>query len=85
MKDVATGTIPKRDVFGVLRFINLKHSAFEDTAVVMLLGLQFICDCRCACSFAVVMTMLAMLIARRLPDALWSRYRPNKNIPASAG
>ena len=85
MKDVATGTIPKRDVFGVLCFINLKHSAFEDTAVVMLLGPSLFVIVVVRLLFAVVMTTLAMLIARRLPDALWGKYLTNKNIPASAG
>ena len=42
MKDVQTGTIPKKDVYGVLCFLNLKHSLFEDTAVVMLLGPSYL-------------------------------------------
>ena len=38
IKGVSSGNIPKEDVFGVLSFLNLSHSVFEDTAVAMLLG-----------------------------------------------
>lgn len=85
MKDVQTGTISKKDVFGVLCFINLKHSLFEDTAVVMLLGPSLFIIVIIRLALAVLMTMIAMTCANRLTDAQWHRYLTNKNIPLSAG
>ena len=85
MKDVATGTIAKRDVFGVVCFINLFHSAFEDTAVVMLLGPSLIIILGARFIVSVVMTIAVMAIAARLDDAQMKRYFTNHYIPDEAG
>ena len=85
MKDVATGTIKKRDVFGVVCFVNLMHSVVEDTAVVMILGPSLFILLAVRLFISVIITMAIMALARRVPDALWRRYLTNDNIPASAG
>ena len=84
MKDVATGTIPKKDVFGVVCFINLIHSVVEDTAVVALLGPSLFVIIAFRFAVAVLITFLAMAIASKLSDAQIRRFLTNKNIPASA-
>ena len=85
MKDVATGTIAKKDVFGVVCFINLFHSVVEDTAVVILLGPSLIIILGVRLVMSVLITMLVMAGASRLSDAMWHRYLTNSNIPKSAG
>ena len=85
IKDVATGTIPKRDVFGVLCFINLLHSVFEDTAVVMLLGPSLVVILIIRALFAVSVIMLVMSGVLRLPDTLWQKMLINSHIPKEAG
>ena len=85
MKDVQTGTIPKKDVYGVLCFLNLKHSLFEDTAVVMLLGPSLFVIVVLRLVISVMVTMLMMAIGRHLTDPQWHRYLTNENIPKEAG
>ena len=85
MKEVQTGTIPKKDVFGVVCFINLIHSVFEDTAVVFVLGPSLFVIVALRLLFAIVITMACMAAASLLTDAQWHRYLTNSNIPASAG
>ena len=85
MKEVRTGTIPKKDVFGVVCFINLIHSVFEDSAVVLVLGPSLFVILVLRLVFAVVITMGCMAIASLLTDKQWHRYLTNDNIPASAG
>ena len=82
IRDVATGTINKKDVFGVLCFINLLHSIFEDTAVVMLLGPSLLVVLVARTIFAIIMTLIVMMIAARLPQQVWDTQLVNHNIPA---
>ncbi|MGB2210238.1 MAG: nucleoside recognition domain-containing protein, partial [Candidatus Puniceispirillaceae bacterium] len=84
IRDVATGTIHKRDVFGVLCFINLLHSIFEDTAVVMLLGPSLLVVLAMRTIFAIIMTLVVMMLATRLPEAIWDTQLVNRNIPKPA-
>ena len=84
IRDVATGTIHKRDVFGVLCFINLLHSIFEDTAVVMLLGPSLLVVLAMRTIFAIIMTLVVMMLATRLPEAIWDSQLVNRNIPEPA-
>lgn len=85
MKDVGTGTIAKRDVFGVVCFINLIHSIFEDTAIVMLLGPSLFVILVVRFVLSVVVTVIFMSLASRLSDTQWTRFLTNHNIPKSAG
>ena len=81
LRDVATGTIDKKDVFGVVCFINLLHSVFEDTAIVMLLGSSLVIILGARFIFALVFTQLLMLAVDRLDERLWKRWLTNSNIP----
>ena len=85
MKDVQSGTIPKKDVFGVLCFLNLKHSLFEDTAVVMLLGPSLFVIVILRLGISIVVTMALMALGHQLNDRQWYRYLTNENIPKEAG
>jgi len=85
MRDVQSGTIPKKDVYGVLCFLNLKHSLFEDTAVVMLLGPSLFVIVVLRLVISVIVTILMMALGKQLNEAQWHRYLTNKNIPKEAG
>lgn len=85
IKDVATGTICKRDVFGVVCFVNLIHSVIEDTAIVLILGPSLFVILFVRLLISVLITMLVMAGARLLPDHLWQVYLTNHHIPKSAG
>lgn len=85
IKDVETGTIAKKDVFGVVCFINLLHSIFEDTAIVMLMGPSLAIVLGFRLIFAFVLIYLIMAAVKFLPEHYWQRFLTNHNIPAEAG
>ena len=85
IKDVETGTISKKDVFGVVCLINLLHSVFEDTAIILLMGPSLTVVLGFRFIFAIAMTFIILGALRRLPDPIWHRYLTNHNIPKSAG
>ena len=85
IKDVETGEIPKEDVFGILCFINLLHSVFEDTAIVMLLGPSLLIVLGFRFIFSFVLIYMIMIAVQRLPKHLWYSQLTNSNIPRNAG
>ena len=84
IKEVAKGEIPKQDVFGVLCFINLLHSVFEDTSVVMLLGPNLFIVLIGRTIYAMLFVFVLMRLVTTLPDHIWKRHLTNANIPEQA-
>lgn len=85
IKDVETGTITKKDVFGVVCFINLLHSVFEDTAIVMLMGPSLFIVLGYRLLFTYLFVFLLMQAVRSLPNRVWQAHLVNHNIPQEAG
>ena len=85
IKEVRTGSIPRHDVFGVLVLINLLHSVFEDTAVVMLLGPSLLIILGGRFLFTILAVWIMMQITRTLPDKVWRTMLTNNNVPEKAG
>lgn len=81
IKEVSSGTIPKEDVFGVLSFLNLSHSVFEDTAVVMLIGPSLFIVLVGRMIYAMLFVYVLMRLATTLPEHVWKRHLTNANIP----
>jgi hypothetical protein len=81
IKEVASGAIPRKDVFGILCFINLLHSVFEDTSVAMLLGPNLFIILVVRSIFAILLVTILMRTVRFLPDFVWRTFLTNKNIP----
>ena len=81
IKEVESGTIPKKDVFGVLCFINLLHSVFEDTGVAMLIGPSLFIILVVRIIFTVLVVVLLMRVVALLPDIIWQNFLTNNNIP----
>ena len=82
IKEVKSGKIPKKDVFGVLCFINLIHSVFEDTSLMMLLGANLFIILVIRTIFSILTVFVIMRITLKLPDYFWDKFLTNKNIPA---
>ena len=82
IKEVSKAEIPRKDVFGVLCFINLLHSVFEDTSVVMLLGPNLLIVLIGRTLYAMLIVYALMRVVKSLPDAVWLRYLTNNRIPA---
>ena len=82
IKEVSKAEIPRKDVFGVLCFINLLHSVFEDTSVVMLLGPNLLVVLIGRTLYAMLIVYALMRVVKSLPDAIWLRYLTNDRIPA---
>ena len=81
IKEVGSGKIPKKEVFAVLCFINLLHSVFEDTSVVMLFGPSLLIILVVRTIFAILVVALLMRVVLLLPDIVWNKFLTNDNIP----
>ena len=77
IKDVRQGMIPAQAAVGSLVLINLYHSVFEDTAVMMLLGptLFYILVVRGV--FALILTYLIIRVLGLLSDSKYDRWVVN--------
>ena len=84
IKEVSSGNIPKEDVFGVLSFLNLSHSVFEDTAVVMLLGPSLFIVLVGRMIYAMLFVYVLMKFAASLSEEMWKQHLTNANIPEQA-
>ena len=84
IKEVSSGNIPKEDVFGVLSFLNLSHSVFEDTAVVMLLGPSLLIVLVGRIIYAMLFVFILMKFAVSLSEEIWKQHLTNANIPEQA-
>ncbi|MBL41643.1 MAG: nucleoside recognition domain-containing protein [Rhodospirillaceae bacterium] len=80
IKEVSSGKIPRNDVFGVVCLINLFHSAFEDTSLMMLLNPSLIIILFGRAFFSILVVFFLMIIVKKLPDIFWEKYLINKNL-----
>lgn len=81
IKEVSSGNIPKEDVFGVLSFLNLNHSVFEDTAIVMLIGPSLFIVLIGRTVYAMLFVFILMKFSASLSEAVWKQHLTNANIP----
>ena len=84
IKEVATGQIPRKDLFGVLCFINLLHSIFEDTSVVMLLGPNLFIVLIGRTIYSMLFIYVLMRLVNDWSDSAWQRFLTNSQIPANS-
>ncbi len=81
IKEVKSGKIPTKDIFGILIFINLLHSVFEDTGVVLLLGPSLLIVLVGRTIFTFFLVFILMKLFAFLSKDLIEDYCLNKNIP----
>ncbi|MDC0073405.1 nucleoside recognition domain-containing protein [Alphaproteobacteria bacterium] len=80
IKETSKGEISKKDVFGIICFINLLHSVFEDTSLMLLLGANLFIILFGRAIFAMLLTFFLMKICLKLPGSIWNKFLTNKNI-----
>ncbi|MGC6390366.1 MAG: nucleoside recognition domain-containing protein [Alphaproteobacteria bacterium] len=81
IKEVDSQKIDKKDVFGVLIFVGLLHSIFEDTAVAMLIGPNLWVILFGRIFLAVLVTILLTQLCRQAPLWVWRGYLTNRYAP----
>jgi hypothetical protein len=77
IKDVRQGMIPAQAAVGSLVLINLYHSVFEDTAVMMLLGPSLFYILVVRGVFALILTYLIIRVLGLLSDSKYDRWVVN--------
>ena len=77
IKDVRQGMIPAQAAVGSLVLINLYHSVFEDTAVMMLLGPSLFYILVLRGVFALILTYLIIRALGLLSDSKYDRWVVN--------
>ena len=77
IKDVRQGMIPAQAAVGSLVLINLYHSVFEDTAVMMLLGPSLFYILVVRGVFALILTYLIICVLGLLSDSKYDRWVVN--------
>lgn len=77
IKDVRQGMIPAQAAVGSLVLINLYHSVFEDTAVMMLLGPSLFYILVVRGCFALILTYLIIRVLGLLSDSKYDRWVVN--------
>ena len=68
----------------MLSFLNLSHSVFEDTAVVMLLGQSLFIVLVGRMIYAMLFVYVLMKFAASLSEKMWKQHLTNANIPEQA-
>ena len=77
IKDVRQGMIPAKAAVGSLVLINLYHSVFEDTAVMMLLGPSLFYILMVRGVFALILTYLIIRVLGMLSESKYDRWVVN--------
>ena len=77
IKDVRQGMIPAQAAVGSLVLINLYHSVFEDTAVMLLLGPSLFYILVVRGVFALILTYLIIRVLGLLSDSKYDRWVVN--------
>jgi len=77
IKDVRQGMIPAKAAEGSLVLINLYHSVFEDTAVMLLLGPSLFYILVVRGVFALILTYLIIRVLGLLSDSKYDRWVVN--------
>jgi len=80
IREVDSGRIPKHDVFGVLTFLAIIHSIFEDTAVVMLIGPDFLIITIGRLLMAMILTAILTRVTINVSDVIWRKHLINQYV-----
>ncbi len=80
INEVKSGKIPTKDIFGILIFINLLHSVFEDTGVVLLLGPSLFVVLIMRIFFTIITVYFCMKLFNKLSKVNQMKFLLNKDI-----
>jgi len=81
IKEVKTGKLHYKDVFGVMVLVGMLHSILEDTAVVSLIGPNIIITFFLRTMIALCCVYVLMRLGQKFTKDFWHGYITNSNIP----
>ena len=81
IKEVKTGKLHYKDVFGVLVLVGMLHSIIEDTAVVSLIGSNIIITLFLRAVLTLCIVYIFMRLGANLTKEFWQKHLTNYNIP----
>jgi len=81
IKEVKTGKLHYRDVFGVLVLVGMLHSIIEDTAIVSLIGANIIITLFLRTILALCFVYILMRLGLNFTKEFWQKWITNYNIP----
>ena len=81
IKEVKSGKIQYKDVFGVITLIGMLHSVVEDTGLVSLMGANILITLFLRILLTLLCVYLIMRIFSNFPEEFWKKYLVNSNLP----
>lgn len=81
IKEVKTGKLHYKDVFGIIILIGMLHSIIEDTAVVSLIGSNIIVTLFLRAALTLCIVYIFMRLGKSFTDEFWQKHLTNYNIP----
>ena len=81
IKEVKTGKLHYKDVFGVLVLVGMLHSIIEDTAVVSLIGSNIIITLFLRAALTLCIVYIFMRLGANLTKEFRQKHLTNYNIP----
>ena len=81
IKEVKTGKLHYKDVFGVLVLVGMLHSIIEDTAVISLIGSNIIITLFLRAVLTLCIVYVFMRLGAKLTQEFWQKHLTNYNIP----
>ena len=81
IKEVKTGKLHYKDVFGVLVLVGMLHSIIEDTAVISLIGSNIIITLFLRAVLTLCIVYVFMRLGAHFTKEFWQKHLTNYNIP----
>mgnify|MGYP006899615197 FL=1 len=81
IKEVKTGKLHYKDVFGVMVLVWMLHSIIEDTAIVSLIGANIIITLFLRTILALCFVYILMRLGLNFTKDFWQKWITNYNIP----
>lgn len=80
IKEVKSGKIKYKDVFGVITLIGMLHSVVEDTGLVSLMGANIFITLLLRFLLTLLSVYLIMKIFSHYPEEFWKKHLVNENV-----
>jgi len=81
IKEVKSGKLHYKDVFGVMILVGMLHSIIEDTAVVSFIGSNIIITLILRTILTLFIVYILMRLGANFTKEFWQRHLTNYNIP----
>jgi hypothetical protein len=81
IKEVKTGKLHYKDVFGVLVLVGMLHSVIEDTFVVSFIGANIIITLFLRAVITLCLVYVFMRLGAQFTEHFWHKHFTNSNIP----